>query len=107
MRHFVDIFAPSVNLDSRGQARGAPAVVMQDVPCEIETLAGREAEIARQLVPTASLRVKMFGPILGLDTRCYMKEHPITAASKPIHVGHVNDVHRNGRELHLLCTEEV
>lgn len=106
-RHWVDAFEPPKTLGSRGQRQGHGKRLMRNIPASIETLSGREAEVARQIVPQATLMVKIHGPIPGLAAKCYFLQHPITDASKPIHIGYVNDVHRNGRDLHCTCTEEV
>lgn len=106
-RHFVNAYAPSGNLGSRGQRQGQDKLIMADIPADIEMLAGREAEIARQLVPQATLLVKVHGPIPGLSAKCFFKQHPITDDSKPISIGYVQDPRRNGRDLHCLCTEEA
>ena len=43
----------------RGQASATWTIFKNDVPCSITPLSGRELEIARQLVPTATHRVEM------------------------------------------------
>jgi head-tail adaptor len=109
-RHWVDAFAPPSTLSSRGQAQGAPVLLMRDIPAAIENLSGREVEVARRLMPEATLRVSIHGPIEGLSPKCYFLQHPYTTAdhkNRKIQIGHIDDPKRNGFDLHCLCTEEV
>ncbi len=103
MRHCVDVFAPGTALDDRGQPQ-ADGVVMRSVPCAIEVLSGREAEIARQLLPTASTRISMRGPIAGLTARCVLVEKP---GNQLHHVGFVEDQSRVGSLYRCLCEQEA
>lgn len=103
MRHVVDVMEPATTTGSRGERQGADRTIMREVFCSITPLAGREAEVARQLVATATVRVEMRGPI-PLTATSFLKEMP---SGRKLHIGHVSDPQRNGFELSLLCTEEV
>lgn len=112
MLHVVDVLEPVEALDSRGQLAGSPKVYMRNVPCSIKPLSGREAEIARQLVPLATLQVEMWGePSLPIDERMKLRQHGgkkrADGTDLLIEVQFVNDLKRNGCELQLLCTEET
>jgi head-tail adaptor len=102
-RHYVDVFAPGTALDDRGQPM-ADGIVMRSVPCAIEVLSGREAEIARQLLPSASTRISMRGPIKGLTAQCILVEKP---HGQKHHVGFVEDQSRTGVLYRCLCEQEA
>lgn len=103
MSHRVDIVGPGGALTSRGQTQ-AEQYVMRNVPAAIEFLSGREAEVARQLLPTASTRITMRGPIPGLTASCVIVEK---ANGAKHHVGFVQDDSRVGREYKCLCEQGV
>ncbi len=103
MRHRVDILKPGASLDDRGQPQ-ANDVLFNSVPCAIEVLSGREAEIARQLLPSASTRVSMRGPLKGLTARCILLERP---DGQQHHVGFVEDQSRTGVLYRCLCEQEA
>jgi hypothetical protein len=102
-RHYVDIVAPGTALDDRGQPQ-ADGMVMRSVPAAIEVLSGREAEIARQLLPTASTRISMRGPIKGLTAHCILIEK---GNGFKHHVGFVEDQSRVGVLYRCLCEQEA
>ena len=102
-RHYVDVFAPGTTLDDRGQPQ-ADGIVMRSVPCAIEVLSGREAEIARQLLPQASTRISMRGPIAGLTASCVLVEKGNGLLH---HVGFVEDQSRVGVLYRCLCEQEA
>jgi hypothetical protein len=108
LRHYVDVIGPADVTDSRGQNQ-SDKPLMSAVPCSIEILNGREAEIARQLLPQATMKVTMRGPIPGLGSRCKLQEYPIAngVPRATHHVGYVQDPLRTGRVLVCLCTEET
>lgn len=110
MPHRVDILRQSEGTDSRGQPLDAWEVVMPNVPCSIEPISGREAEVAHRLVATATHQVECRGPIAGLSPACRLGEHPKDGAGKyksHLAIGHVADPTRTGREYTLLVTEVV
>lgn len=102
-RHYVDIVGPGGAQTDRGQIQDEH-VVMRSVPCAIEFLSGREAEIARQLLPQASTRITMRGPIPKLTSGCVIIEK---ANGSKHHVGFVQDDSRVGREYKCLCEQEA
>ena len=102
LRHRVDIKLPSDTKDSRGQRTGDPVVKASRVQCSIETLNGRELEIARQVVSNATLRVRMRYPGFDLTTK-----HFLTFGTRQLNIGHVNNVDQIGREFILTCSEAV
>lgn len=109
-RHFVDVLRRSEGTDSRGQSLKGYTVLMKDVPCSIDTLSGREAEVAHRLVGTATHQVEMRGPIAGLSPECKLGEHPKNGDGtykSYLAIGHVNDPTRTGRDYTLLVTEVV
>ncbi len=103
LRHRVDILKPGSALNDRGQPQ-ADDVVMRSVPCAIEVLSGREAEIARQLLPQATTRVSMRGPIKDLTATCVLVEKP---ANRLHHVGFIEDQSRVGHLYRCLCVQEA
>ncbi len=107
-RHLVDIEGPPGNLDERGSPVDA-RVLMRRVPCAIKLLSGREAEVARMRLPSATAMISLHGPIAGLDAGCVLLEHPIVdkVPKARWHVGFVDDPTRVGKDLHLLCEGEV
>ena len=109
-RHFVDVLRQSEGTDSRGQPNTGYTVVMANVPCSIEPISGREAEVAHRLVATATHQVEMRGPIDGLTPNLRLGEHPKSGAGEyksHLAIGHVADPTRTGREYTLLVTEVV
>lgn len=112
-RHCVDVIGPVVNVSDRGAPQGEPPVLMRNVPCAITPLSGREGEIARQVVATATHRVEMRGPIPSLSTRCKLREignaRQTATGPKPhiMEIGNIADPYRTGHQLTLLVTEEV
>lgn len=110
MRFFVDVLLPPPTTGSRGERQGADTVLMENVPCSIESISGREAEVAHQLVASATHTVEMRGPIPGLTPVCKLGEHPKDTAGKyksMLDIGHVADPTRTGREYKLLVTERL
>ena len=93
---------PSQDLGERGRRQGPDTVVLANVPCSIETLSGRELEVARQLYATATARVELHGdPAAPLTP-----QHYLLFGTKKLHIGHVDDVDRLGVEYVLLCGED-
>ena len=102
LRHRVAIKLPSDTKGTRGQRTGDPTTVVLSVPCSVETLAGRELELARQVVSNATLKVKMRYPGFAITTR-----HFLLFGTRTLNIGHINDVDQIGREFILTCGEEV
>lgn len=59
-RHVVSIMRPSTTLDPRGQVTGPDTQVAGSVYASVEYLNGRELEIARQIEPDVSMRIRFF-----------------------------------------------
>lgn len=108
-RHSVTIKRPATTLDSRGQVdtSATPTTVAEDVPASIEHLQGREVEIARQIVPTATHRVKFFGdPAWSLTPGDYLV--PDSDSTRKLNIGDIakpEDI--DAMEYILLCGEEL
>jgi SPP1 family predicted phage head-tail adaptor len=100
LRHRVDIMLPSTTEGTRGQRTGAATTVASGVPCSIETLAGRELYLARQIVKRATLTVSMRHP-----TTTPTAEHYLQFGTRQLHIGHVDNVDQKGRHFVLTCSE--
>lgn len=102
MRHIADIYEPSGELDGRGQSK-ASTPYLKGIPCSVKDVSGREYEQARSLYGDATLIVGMYGD----------PKHPISKndtvklnGTRKLLIGYVKDVHQNGVELELLCSED-
>ena len=103
MRHRVTVMRPTGAQEEHGALEGQPQTLIADVPCSITFLTGREAEVARQLVPSATHRVEMYGdPAKPLQYADWLK-----MGSKRFEVASINDKKLNGIELELLCVEVI
>lgn len=103
LRHFIDIKTPASGVDNRGQRTGSDVDYLTNIPCEIRNLSGRDAEIARQLFPTATVSIRMMA-----DSSYSINANHVVieqANSRRLAIGYVNDKHRNGVEIELLCSE--
>lgn len=103
LRHYVNVLLGPDATDDHGQAVGLDTVYIKDVPCSIETLSGRESEIARQQYAEATHLVKCYG-----DPARPIREHMrLRFGARLIEIGFVKDVNQNGEVLELLCGEVV
>jgi len=102
LRHRVDIQLPSTTQGTRGQRTGSSTTKAESIPCSIETLTGRELELARQVVSNATVRVTMRYPGITLTTK-----HFLMFGDRQLNIGHINDVDQIGREFILTCGEAV
>lgn len=101
-RHFGTIKRPSTTKGVKGQRTGNDTIVLRDVPCSIETLSGRELEIARQTVADATHRVRIWAdPDNPIATTDYL-----VFGSRTLRIGHYDDPEQQGLEWVLLCSEE-
>lgn len=111
MRHRVNVMRPTEATDEYGATKGKAEIVMENWPCSIEKLSGREVETARQTVPTATYRVKGYGdPRKPIGPGCYLLRLPLAANEEEqmrMEIGFVKDVNLNGIELELICGEEI
>lgn len=101
-RHRVDIKLPSTTQGTRGQRTGDSTTKAERVQCSIQTLAGRELEIARQVVSNATLEVRMRWPGFDVTTK-----HFLQFGTRTLNIGHVNNVDQLNHELILTCGEAV
>lgn len=103
MRHMVTVMRPTQAQGTRGEPQGKDAVIVKDVPCSIETLSGREGELARQIFAAATYRVQMYGdPSKPIENTDYLQ-----FGSRRLNIGFINDRQQNGIELELLCEEAL
>jgi head-tail adaptor len=102
-RYVATILRPRATYDDRGQERGGDEVVMRDVPVSLDTLNGREVELARQLYPTATMRAQLVGdpkrPITYRDR--------LVVGIRSLEIGYIKDEQQNGINLELLLGEAV
>lgn len=104
MRHAADIYrAPTGAYASRGELIGTGQLVASGVPCSIETLSGREAEIARSTYSLATHQIELFGDPAWLP----LETCKLVVGQEVYHVGHVNDLEKRGVEFVLLCGQEI
>jgi len=102
-RHIVNILRPTAALGPDGQPQGQDTVYWRDVPCSIETLNGRELEVARQLLATATVKVAMYGdPEKPLNPKDYIEFN-----GRRFEIGQIIDKQQNGCELELICGEQL
>ena len=95
---------PATAIGSRGQQIGQDTVYLQNIPCSIETLNGREGEAARQQYAEVTHRVRMYGdPSKPIAHTMYLR----TWNKRRLNIGFINAVQQNGVELELLCGEVV
>ena len=101
MRHVVNIQKDSGagTYDSLGQTSGSAVTVENGVKCSIENLTGRELELARQVFPLATHRVRM---LYRADVN---EKYWLLFGTRKLHVGHVENVDELNRELRLLVGE--
>lgn len=89
------------SLDSQGQKDQPPEICWPDIPCKIETLAGRQIEQARALYQNADYRVTM-DYIEGVREWHRLQ---VIASGTQLHIGHVQNTDLENVELVLLCSE--
>jgi len=104
-RHIADIYRPATSTDSFGANDGAPQKVRSCVPCSIDTLNGREAELARSVFVDASHKVELYNdPVRPIDEQCYLTGG--TLGTRRLNIGFVNDPAMTGLRLLLTCGED-
>lgn len=102
LRHYVGLERfVKVGSTARGLPEGQFRQVASNVPATVEPLSGRQAEIARQLVATATHRVTMRWRD-GVEPKMV-----VTFQGRRLTVGHVSDGDFRKRYLELTCTEQV
>ena len=106
MRHVVNVMRPTLAVGSRGEAEGQDQQVLKEVPCSIETLSGREAELARSVYPDATYKVEMYAdPRNPVTAVMYLTGG--TLGTRRLNVGFVNDRDLKGVQYELLCGEDL
>jgi SPP1 family predicted phage head-tail adaptor len=85
----------------RGQPVGSWVTTYTNVPCGIEELSGRQLELARQLVASATHRVSLrwISGVVPMTTR-------INFGGRLLKIEHVNEFDFRKLYLQLLCTEQ-
>lgn len=103
-RHLVNVMLPTQVTGDQGQKTGPDQTVLQNVPCSIEPLNGRELEQARQVYSLASYRVTLIqDPRSPLTTEHYLRQVP---CGKRLCIGFIDDRELVGVEVQLLCGEQ-
>lgn len=103
MRHFIDVYTPPTDFDSRGQKDGSYTRIMQNVPAKIAYLSGREVETAHQLFPNATVKIEFYADAsFTLNTSQKIID---TGTSKEFQIGHITDKQLNGLHITALCQE--
>lgn len=103
LRHRVTVWRPSQQLGTRGERTGNDTIVLQEVPCGIENLDGRELEQARQTVAVATHRVELYAdPQKPITAGDYLVLHD----GSVLYIHHVDDVDNLGLEYRFLCAKE-
>lgn len=90
-----------------GELQGQDATVIALVPCSIETLSGREAEIARSVYADVTYKVEMYSdPRKPVTPNMYLTGG--TLGPRRLHIGFVKDSNNMGTgSLELLCAEAM
>ena len=100
-KHYMTLMRPATVTDDHGGAKGLDDVIAKDVPCSLETLGGREAELARQNFATASAKVGCIGP-LPVKTLDYW-----LLGDRRLEIVDIQDIEQNGVNLQMLVGEIV
>ena len=106
LRHRVAIQSNTTALDSFGHqvATSSGWTTDANVRAHIESLEGREAELAQQVYPNATRRVTI-EYLSTLDTTGATRKR-LLLGSRPLFIGHVNNPEFENWHLELLCGEE-
>lgn len=100
LRHRVSILtAPALSVGTRGEQTASASVLLKAF-ASIDTLSGREGELARQVYPTATHEIGMRW-VKGLDTADKM-----TLGSRTFNIEDMDDVDQRNIELVFTVTEE-
>ena len=103
MRHIVNVMRPTKARGTVGEVQGQDETIVKDWPCSIDTLSGRELELARSTFAAASHRVEGYGdPSKPIKATDYLQ-----FGARRLHIGLVSDELQNGVKLSLVCGEEV
>ena len=99
LRHFVNVQQyTQTGTGTRGEKIGSWATLYAAVPASIETLQGREAEIARQVVATADTKIGFrYQPNITTKMR-------IVHGSNSYNIEAINNPEQRNLELILTCS---
>lgn len=101
LRHRCDVLETPNAQGGYGEGIGNDGVYLRNIPCSLEHLSGREAEVARATFGAATHKVKMYG-----DPRKPIKKtHTLKVGERILHIADVKDVMQNGHQYELLCGE--
>lgn len=99
----MNLVQKSTSQDSRGQPTGSDTVVCANVFCSIQSLTGRQSEIANQLYPSASKTIScILDSSIAINDKMTWVE---VATSKRFEIGYVRDDERHGTMIETLCSE--
>jgi head-tail adaptor len=103
-RHYCTLYKRSEQKDRRGQPdRTYDEVYLADVPCSIETLAGRELDLARTRYAQANYKITLWAdPDHPLSVT-----HQLRLGGRTFEIGAINDPELLGLEVELLCSEVI
>lgn len=102
-RHICNLVQAPTGVDTHGLPSGSDTPILANIPCQIESLSGRQAELAHQLYPSASKRIEcVLSPDVTINTNMAFVE---VATSKRFEIGYVEDEERNGYSISCLCSE--
>lgn len=106
LRHYVNVMQPTDAEGTRGEREGQDKTVRQGVPCSIETLSGRELELARSTYPDATYKVVMRAdPLRQVTSVMYLTGG--TLGKRRLYIAFPNNIDQKNFELHLLCSEDL
>lgn len=106
MRHVVKVMRPSDAVDDRGRPTGDATTLMEEWPCSITTLSGREVVQARTVYAEATSQVEGYGdPNKPIKETDYLTG--LSLGERILNIGFVNDKLQNGVSLTLLCGERA
>lgn len=102
----VTVMRPAEAQGTRGQPQGQPTTIIQQWPCSIETVSGNKAVQARTVFAEATHKVGGYGnPQKRVKERDYLTGGSL--GDRKLYIGFINDIHQNGVELELLCSERT
>jgi SPP1 family predicted phage head-tail adaptor len=99
LRHVLTLQQRDTAIGSRGQ-KASTFATLATIRGAIETLGGREAELARKLSADATLKVTVRYYYPGLTV-----EHRFLFGSRILNIGHVNNWLQRNEWLICLCAE--
>ena len=102
----VTIERPPESHGTRGQPQGQPVKIYSPWACSIEPVSGNKAVQARTVFAETTHHVKgRCDPAKRLKERDYLTGGSL--GDRKLYIGFINDIHQNGVELELLCSERT